>query len=111
MTKDVAATFEEKYQEWKAYCARPDVAESSSDAARVDNRPFQEIVALGEEAIPYIIAKLKEDPDAHFLIHALSRITGRRFTPAEIEAAEKTYGSPLGNQGFARMWIDWWESK
>ncbi len=111
MEPNSAVTFEKKYQEWKSYCVRPEVAEQSSDAAYINNAPFQDIVALGDQAVPYIIEKLRTDPEAHFLIHALERITHHKFTAEEIEAAKKKYGTPLGNQGYAKMWIDWWEAK
>lgn len=111
MKHNLASTFEKAYQEWKAYCARPEIAEYSSDAAYVNSLTFQAIVELGVEAVPLIIGKLKGDPEAHFLIHALERITGKNFSPEEIEAAHRRFGSPLGNQGYARLWIDWWETE
>lgn len=64
---------------------------------------------MGPEVVPYIVAKLKSDPQAHFLFHALQQITGKSFSSQEIETAQQKYGSPLGNQGYTRMWIDWWE--
>jgi hypothetical protein len=66
---------------------------------------------MGEAAVPHIIAKLQTDEGAHFLIHALERITNHRFTPEEVEAAQRRYGKPLGNQGYARLWTDWWNQK
>jgi len=107
----LAAVFENKYQAWRAYCTRPDVMESSSDRPYIDNPFFQDIVALGSEAVPLIIGKLKQDPEAHFLIHALQQITHKRFSTEELEAAMQKYGAPLGNQGHIKLWIDWWEAQ
>jgi hypothetical protein len=111
MKQNLASTFERAYREWKAYCARPEIAEHSSDAEYINNPKFQAIVELGTEVVPLIISKLKEDPEAHFLIHATERITRKRFSREETDEAKKRFGSPLGNQGYARMWIDWWETE
>ena len=66
---------------------------------------------MGEEALPYIFEKLDTDEDAHFLIHALNKITNKRFTIEEINAAKAHYGSILGNQGYAVMWRTWWDEQ
>jgi hypothetical protein len=102
--------FEDFYRQWRAHCARPEVMEHSSDAAYIENSPFQAIVDLGEAAIPFLVAKLKRAPEAHFLVHALERVAPKTFSAEEIDNAKRKYGSPLGNQGFARMWIEWWET-
>jgi hypothetical protein len=108
---ETTSLFEQAYEKWKTYCARPEVMEQSRDEAYINNGPFREIVALGEEALPLIIRKLNEDEGAHFLIHALSAITGKRFSSEELDKAAARSGSPLGNQGFARLWIEWWETR
>jgi hypothetical protein len=109
VTQDLKISFENAYVKWRSYCEQAGVAEYSSDQPYIDNPPFRDIVALGPTVVPLIIGKMKSDPAAHFLIHALEQITGRRFSPQEIEIAKQKYGSPLGNQGYVRMWIDWWE--
>ncbi len=103
--------FDRKYRNWQSYCTRLHVSEQSSDNAYIENRPFEEIVSLGEPVIPYIISRLKDDSEAHFLVHALERITGKKFSSDELADGMAKYGSPLGNQGLARMWVDWWESQ
>ena len=111
MSLDHERLFEQYYGEWKSYIHSPHVSEVSSDTAYIDNEYFRKITDLGEQALPYIIEKLKKDPDAHFLIHAMEKITGRGFSQSEVEEGIRKYGSPLGNQGLAKMWIDWWEKE
>ncbi len=106
-----AIIFEDHYQKWKSFCQSDEVMLSSSDDDYIDNEHFRAIVNMGEEAVPHIIEKLQTDADAHFLIHALRRITGRQFTTAEIEAAQSRYGAPMGNQGYAAIWVDWWKRR
>jgi hypothetical protein len=107
--ESTAERFEELFRRWMSVSRTDARSLISSDQAYTENPEFEAIVSMGEAAVPYIIAKLEADADAHFLIHALERITSKRFTRDEIEAAEPRYGKPLGNQGYARMWIDWWK--
>ncbi len=109
--RSTAATFEDYYKKWKSFIQSESVALMSSDDAYVNNPHFQEMVDMGEEALPYIIEKIETDEEAHFLIHALERITNKQFTPEEIEAGKARYGRPLGNQGYAAMWLDWWNEQ
>lgn len=106
---DLAGVFAERYQEWQRHCSRSEVSESSSDRAYIDDPSFAALVALGEEAVPLIIDKLGSDPDAHFLVHALARITGVRFAAEELAEARREFGDPLGNQGLAQLWLRWWQ--
>ena len=111
MTHDLNESFEKAYRKWRSYCEQPILSEQSSDLPYINNSPFRDIIALGQEAIPLIVAKMKNDRNAHFLIHALRQITGKAFSSEEIETAKQKYGAPLGNQGYAQMWIDWWEGE
>ncbi|MCC6368245.1 MAG: hypothetical protein IT165_32365 [Bryobacterales bacterium] len=111
MAQDAAARFEEAYGRWLEYCKRPEIMEASTNSAYCDNDPFREMVALGEAAIPYIIGRLKSDEEAHFLVWALEEIAPGTFRAEDVERARARYGDPLGNQGRARMWIEWWEQR
>ena len=106
--KNSAFVFENRYQQWRSFCQSGTTRLSSISDPYINNSYFQAIVDIGDEAVPYIIEKLQTDEDAHFLIHALERITKKRFTPEEIRVAQTLYGTPLGNQGYAVMWRDWW---
>lgn len=105
---NISEAFDDAYAKWKAVARSERTAISSSDADHVRNPEFDAIIALGEPAIPYIVEKMRTDDYGHFLIHALDRITGKRFTPEEIADAERRHGSPLGNQGYAELWQEWW---
>jgi hypothetical protein len=107
--KDAAEIFEDHYQRWKSFCQSEAVRLESSDEAYINNAHFEAMVDMGEEAVPGMIEKLRSDEAAHFLVRALERITNKRFTQEEIEAARSRYGAPLGNQGYAAMWVDWWD--
>lgn len=109
--KNIAEAFEDRYQAWKSFTQGDEVSLSSFSKDYINNPHFEAIVDLGPEAVPYIIKKFETDDSAHFLIHALERITHKSFTPEELAAAQARYGSPLGNQGFAAMWRDWWNEQ
>ena len=109
--KNIAEAFEDYYQTWKSFTQSDDVVLSSFSEEYINNPHFQAMVDLGPEAVPDIIQKLQTDESAHFLIHALERITHKRFTPAEMATAQARYGAPLGNQGCAAMWQDWWNKQ
>ncbi len=101
--------FTDRYERWRAYINRPTIDFfSSADAPQVENEPFREIVALGPEAISFIMQRLLCDEEGHFLINALAEITGHQFPDEEIKAAELLFGKPLGNQAMAAMWLGWW---
>ncbi|HSS22522.1 MAG TPA: hypothetical protein VLL54_20795 [Pyrinomonadaceae bacterium] len=103
-----ARKFEDLYQAWKSFIESDDIRLSSVSKDYISNPHFEAIVKLGPEAVPYIIEKLETDESAHFLIHALEEIVHKKFTPEEIEQGQARYGVPLGNQGYAAMWRDWW---
>jgi len=93
-------TFEQAYAAWRDYI--PQVALHSDNSAYTDNTAFEAMVDLGPKVVPLIIAQLKTDPAAHFLVHALARITHKRVRPADPNAV-------VGNQGLALLWVEWFE--
>lgn len=103
----VGARFEQLYSEWSTY-VRNMRSYSSSDDDFVQNRYFDAIVALGSDALPFIMAKLKSDEYAHFLIHALTRITGKHFSLEELDAYRTLADGPSGNQAMVEVWLSWW---
>jgi hypothetical protein len=109
--KELRELFEEKYQQLIAFCELGEVALLSSNDACVDSPIFQDIVNLGPDVVPLILDKLRSDTAAHVLIHALPKLTKKKFSDAEIQAAMQKYGAPLGNQGFAKMWLKWWDNE
>ncbi len=93
----VAKAFDAAYTEW---CDLIRQFAWSDNEHYTMNEPFRTIVALGPPAVPYIVAKLNA-PDGHFLIFALSSITAKRFSPAELAGRQS-------NQAVAALWLDWW---
>ena len=106
----IGERFEQLYGEWSSY-VQQNILYSSSDRDYIQNPHFDAIVALGSDALPFIMEKLRSDEHAHFLIHALARITGKQFSPEEIEAYRSPADGPLGNQAFVQLWLSWWDSQ
>jgi len=96
-TPDEAAfgrRFSELYKKW---CEETIV---DSFIGNPYHKSYDRIVQLGYRVVPYIIAKLKEEPSFMFVV--LKRITGENPVKE-------------GNRGNARKmaedWIEWWEKK
>lgn len=68
-TTDIEADFERLAAEWKQ-----ETAHLSSVVAIAEHRAYQEIIAMGNEAIPFILRDLKESPAQWFW--ALRSIAG-----------------------------------
>ena len=76
----------------------------SSVTAMVMLRPYQQIMGMGRDAIPFILAELKaegDDPDQWFW--ALSTIAeANRLNPPEIKKEDQG-----DYQRMAQIWINW----
>ncbi len=78
---------------------RADTEFLSSPAEMADHPVYREIVAMGEPAVPLILAELEARPD--FWFEALRRITGADPVPP----------SDRGNvQAMAKTWLEWGHS-
>lgn len=115
--ENIKSLFEEKYQSWREYIKQPQIRRQSADEAFIDNRSFNEIVALGISAIPYIVEKLEADINSNNrLIYAMQKITKKKFTLTRVGDNEweiedfPGFKRELGNQGQARLWIEWYHS-
>jgi hypothetical protein len=109
--KPVGERFERLYEEWSRSVRENLIAYSSSDRDYTQNPSFDAIVDLGYDALPFIMERLRSDEGAHFLIHALARITGRRFPPEAADAYRSRSEEPSGNQAIAQLWLSWWDSR
>lgn len=107
----VGERFERLYGDWWKHVQQNMNPYSSSDRDYIENRHFDAMVDLGPDAVPYIMEILRADENAHFLIHALSRITGKEFSHAEIDAFRTPAEHSVGNQTFVRLWLSWWDSQ
>lgn len=103
--------FDLLYREWRDYVERSVSPYSSSDRNYIQNPHFDAIVDLGSDALPFIMEKLRSDENAHFLIHALVRITGKNFSLKELKGCRPLADGRIGNQTFVQLWLSWWDSK
>ena len=88
---DAADRFRRLADEWK------DKSKHLSNTAQMAMlRPYQRIIGMGREALPYILAELRHEPDQWFW--ALEAITEENPVPAE--AAGKV-------RLMAEAWIEW----
>jgi hypothetical protein len=110
-SETVGERFTRLYGEWSGHVQRQASSYSSLDRDYVQNPHFDAIVEMGPDAVPFIMEKLRSDDHAHFLIHALAKITGKRFSPEELAAHRAGAAGPLGNQAMARLWLAWWDSR
>jgi hypothetical protein len=90
-TEDFAKRFATLNATWKE-----ETRFSSKIKTRIEHPAFREIVAMGEKAVPLILADLEKDGGFGFL--AMEKITGVDPIPAEI------YGKP---DEMAAAWIAW----
>ena len=88
---DAAGRFRRLADEWK------DKSKHLSNTAQMAMlRPYQRIIGMGREALPYIFAELQREPDQWFWV--LEAITEENPVPAE--AAGKV-------RLMAQAWIEW----
>ena len=88
---DAASRFRRLADEWK------DKSKYLSNTAQmVMLRPYQRIIGMGGEALPFLLEELQREPDQWFW--ALEAITEENPVPAE--AAGKV-------RLMAQAWIDW----
>ena len=88
---DAADRFRRLADEWKEKSKH-----LSNTAQMVMLRPYQRIIGMGREALPYIFEELRREPDQWFW--ALEAITEENPVPAE--AAGKV-------RLMAQAWIEW----
>jgi hypothetical protein len=85
--------FNNYYRKWREETA------FQSTSEMFQNGNYQNIIKLGKRVIPYIIDKLKKNPD--HLFTALTKITG--INPVKPENRGKI-------KAMAKDWIIWWET-
>jgi hypothetical protein len=89
--QDARARFQRRAGEWKA---RSKHLSNSMQMAML--KPYQAIIGMGWEAVPYILEELKREPDPWFW--ALEAITEENPVPPE--AAGKV-------RLMAQAWLEW----
>ena len=79
---------------------RRDTAHLSNTDDTVSHTAYQEIIRMGWDAVPLMIAELREGPEHWFA--ALLRITGVNPVPA-------AYAGHM--QVMAKLWIQWFDAR
>lgn len=88
---NLASRFANLFQNWKS-----ETLLSSNGREIVEHPSYDRIIELGEQVVPFILIKLKEDP--HHLFYALYKITGEN--PVQ--------SNNIGDLNkMAADWIDW----
>lgn len=94
-TGSTSERFEQLFSTWKA-----ETALLSSGSAMVNHPAYQQIIAMGDAVIPFILIKLREDPQ--HLFYALYKIAGENPVPA----------AHAGNLLLMTAdWLDWGREK
>lgn len=96
-------SFDQLYSELLEFRKSPHVQLSSRTKDHNDCEAFRQIVARGEEYLPFIIKEI-EDGD-FFLNQAMREITG--LNVIDIYPEE----SVVGAQDVSRLWIRWWRER
>jgi len=92
---NVREIFEYNYERWKKHCE--EVKFSSLAEARLNSPYYEEIVKLGPSVLPYLVEKVRQDPEFQWIGWAWARIT-------------KISGDPDVNPWAKEDRIlDWWE--
>jgi adenine-specific DNA-methyltransferase len=93
--RDMEKVFRALVKRWKK-----DTEASSSILRMVKHPAYQEIMGMGEQVVPLLLAELKREPD--FWFAALEKLTGAN--PAPKESAGKI-------KQIAKAWLDWGRQK
>lgn len=96
--------FDQAYAAWRATWEHPLIAVSSAPAARAQTTEFLELIALGPEILPLLMAKLA-DPDEFFALVAVDRLA-RPELQVTRELDDETL--LLGEQGRAIETVQGW---
>lgn len=92
--------FESRYKAWRSWIERHPFAGSHTTC-----KEFGNLCELGIQAVPLMITKMAEHPEAFSLSSAVATITRRRFGPGEW---------PPGKRGdaitAARLYEEWWRT-
>jgi hypothetical protein len=98
--------FDKLYLEWQEYMSQFEVRLSSLSSDYINCRPYNEIMQMGESALPLIFEKMEEGTltdwkeRQYYLWYAVRSITG-------VDLKEK--GMLLGETEIAKKYILWWK--
>lgn len=98
-----AKKYREAYGSWKRFIQRPEIRRSSRTEDYTNNQAYQNIVALGKRALPFLIADIEKGE--FFLNDAMKRIT--KIDVTKVYPKEKI----VGEQDVSKLWVKWWREK
>ncbi|HME00026.1 MAG TPA: hypothetical protein VKM93_22185 [Terriglobia bacterium] len=100
---ELAKKYREAHARWEKYIQRPEIQVSSRTSDYTNNPPYDDIVALGKGALPFLMADIAKGE--FFLNDAARRITG-------IDVVKLFPGEPvIGEQDVSKLWLRWWKEK
>jgi len=105
MTED---RFDTLYRRWQAHINAPRVQLSSNPSDYVECKPFRDLAALGQAALPRLIGTMAEGNSTgwkesqFFLWYAIKDISGIDLSRG---------GEISGQQEIALLYLDWWETR
>ena len=94
----VREDFEALYDEWKVW-----IATNRHLSSYVDNEAFRAISDLRPSALPFMIEKMKEDPDGFHLSMAVRKISKKKF-----ERSDWPKDRMGDSVSAAKMYVQWW---
>ncbi|MBM3240489.1 hypothetical protein FJZ31_29755 [Candidatus Poribacteria bacterium] len=100
---ELAKKYREAYDSWKRFVQSPEIQESSRTEDYTDNQAYENIVALGKRALPFLIADIEKGE--FFLNNAVKRITN--IDVIKLYPDEKV----TGEQDISKLWVRWWREK
>jgi hypothetical protein len=105
--------FEQKYQNWVEYIAKPEVMLSSSSDSYVNNEAFNEIVRLGPMVLPYLIDKIRQkEEESKWLPIAIKKISKFKVEAKWDKMQNKfVYNDFPDLAAEENVYVYWWEKE
>lgn len=96
------------YNQWQEYIKKPEIMISSRSEDYINCKPYQDIIKLGEAALPYLIEKIRDGKDSSwkegqfFLWYAVKEVSG-----VDLTEENKIFSE----QEIAEKYLDWWGAR
>lgn len=76
-SKNIKEQFDALYAEWEKIVQDPKIQSSSRPRDYINNKPYQEIIKLGNDALPFILEKVEKG--VFFMNEAALKIAGNNL--------------------------------
>jgi hypothetical protein len=106
--EDIKDKFSRLYAEWQNYINQPKIQFSSRFDARTNCKPYEEIINMGNPAVPLLIEKMEKGKSTnwgereYYLWYAVRHITGIDFSVQD---------DAIGVKSIAEKYIHWWRQQ